>query len=496
MHHDDRIPRPAAHRRAGTRTPPPPLRERRSSVSRRAEDQVAAQEASLLARSLDILADGRPGRGPPRRPPGPARTDGRGPLRRRSSRTARRGGSPSGSAATTTRPRPWRSAAWLDGAAPRTRRRASRRGAPRPIAVAVGAASRVAATAPLGRPRATPRSPSPTVGPASRSGFAFADAADAGRRSASACRRTLARHAAVALALVTERTGGGARTGRPPGAGSRTRHVRIDGRPRAADPADRTGRVPRPHPRRRGRRSGRPARVHGARSRDRRRRSPTWSGTCSSCPASSPGTMTIDRRSFSLAEALDATSRTAWTRSPWTAASRSGPTLPPRLRAATGDRRRVEQIVRNLAANGLKFAPGRIVARSWPAGSTGSVASSRSATRGTGSSADDRARIFERFYRMAGHDRITGTGLGLPDRTRPGPGDGRRPRRRQRARMPAPRSSWRCPARRRWHRTSSPRRSNASASPKRSRSRNGPSCTRCDGAPDGRGSDGLGHERG
>jgi hypothetical protein len=33
---------------------------------------------------------------------------------------------------------------------------------------------------------------------------------------------------------------------------------------------------------------------------------------------------------------------------------------------------------------------------------------------GQGVAPEDRARIFDRFYRMAGHERIAGTGLGLP----------------------------------------------------------------------------------
>ncbi len=87
--------------------------------------------------------------------------------------------------------------------------------------------------------------------------------------------------------------------------------------------------------------------------------------------------------------------------------------LPPRLRAATGDRRRVEQILTNLTANALKFTTSgrRVEIAAWFEGSVALVAVR---DEGAGISGEDRGRIFERFYRMAGHDRITGTGLGLP----------------------------------------------------------------------------------
>ena len=88
-------------------------------------------------------------------------------------------------------------------------------------------------------------------------------------------------------------------------------------------------------------------------------------------------------------------------------------TLPPRLGAATGDRRRVEQILTNLVNNALKFSPaggcveleGRF---------EGAVALVIVRDDGAGIEADDRARIFERFQRLPGHERIIGTGLGLP----------------------------------------------------------------------------------
>jgi signal transduction histidine kinase len=87
--------------------------------------------------------------------------------------------------------------------------------------------------------------------------------------------------------------------------------------------------------------------------------------------------------------------------------------LPPRLKAATGDRRRVEQILTNLAGNALKFAPvgSAVEVAAWFDSSVAVVAVR---DEGVGIAPDDRARIFERFYRLAGHERITGTGLGLP----------------------------------------------------------------------------------
>lgn len=86
--------------------------------------------------------------------------------------------------------------------------------------------------------------------------------------------------------------------------------------------------------------------------------------------------------------------------------------VPPRMRTAVGDRRRVDQIVTNLAANALKYgADGGLVELAGRFDGTHATIAVRD--EGPGIDEEDRPRIFERFYRMAGHARLTGTGLGL-----------------------------------------------------------------------------------
>jgi len=86
--------------------------------------------------------------------------------------------------------------------------------------------------------------------------------------------------------------------------------------------------------------------------------------------------------------------------------------LPPRLRAAVGDRRRVDQILTNLVGNAIKFTrPGSTI--EVVAEFDGPVAIVAVRDEGPGIDAGDRLRIFERFHRLAAHERVAGTGLGL-----------------------------------------------------------------------------------
>ncbi len=124
------------------------------------------------------------------------------------------------------------------------------------------------------------------------------------------------------------------------------------------------------------------------------------------------GTLSIDREPFSIADTLSAVSAGLL---PIALDRRVQLEVdaPSRMRTAVGDRRRVEQILTNLTANALKF--GIDGGGVWLHGRVaGSVALFAVRDEGPGIASDDAGRIFERFYRMSGHERVTGTGLGLP----------------------------------------------------------------------------------
>jgi len=87
--------------------------------------------------------------------------------------------------------------------------------------------------------------------------------------------------------------------------------------------------------------------------------------------------------------------------------------LPPRIRTARADRRRVEQIVTNLVANACKFSPlGGLVELG--ARVDGPAALLVVRDEGQGIERADLERVFRPFARLDGHEHVSGTGLGLP----------------------------------------------------------------------------------
>jgi signal transduction histidine kinase len=401
---------------------PRPFTERRQS-HRRAEDRVAHQEKVLLARALDVLASEGTAEehlaGLLRllaRTAGARRAavvaDG---IERRAAVAVDPGEDPTAAEDL---------AAWLDANAPRSRARRAAAGRA-PISFIVGAARVDAAD---GQVPARPAIPDPEAGglPGERDrhyamlpipsagevalGFEFARAAD-GDRLADRLPPTLARHAAVALALVTGQL-----------AGERERATL-----RARD-AERTTfvstvahelRTPLTGLR------GYLELILGGQVLDptiereflERSRAIVDSmgdlvDDLLELSRLESGTVNLEIGPFSIAEAGGQVAANllpiAIDRG-----IRMTTGLPPRLRVATGDRRRVEQILTNLTANALKFTPagGSVEIEGQV---DGLVAVLVVRDNGEGIPADERARIFERFQRMAGHERVTGTGLGLP----------------------------------------------------------------------------------
>jgi len=124
------------------------------------------------------------------------------------------------------------------------------------------------------------------------------------------------------------------------------------------------------------------------------------------------GSLRLEIERVSLAEACE---RAMEALSPIAAGRgiRLAAALPPRVRTARADRRRVEQIVTNLAGNACKFAPdGGLVEVA--ARIEGEVALIIVRDDGPGIERPDRERVFRPFTRLDGHERVPGTGLGLP----------------------------------------------------------------------------------
>jgi PAS domain S-box-containing protein len=75
------------------------------------------------------------------------------------------------------------------------------------------------------------------------------------------------------------------------------------------------------------------------------------------------------------------------------------------------DRYRLEQVLANLLTNALKYAPGAPLKMTTLA--VGGTAVLEVRDRGPGIALEDQARIFERFERLVGANKVTGLGLGL-----------------------------------------------------------------------------------
>lgn len=124
------------------------------------------------------------------------------------------------------------------------------------------------------------------------------------------------------------------------------------------------------------------------------------------------GSLSLEAESFSLADAcsraLDSVEPIALARG-----IRLARDLPSRLRTAHADARRVAQVVTNLVANACKFSPGGgLVEVNARFGEDVAIVAVRD--DGPGIEPADQRRIFEPFVRLGRHERIAGTGLGLP----------------------------------------------------------------------------------
>jgi signal transduction histidine kinase len=412
---DPRPPRPSALDRPATApptvTPPPPFAERRVAY-RRADDQRMYEERVFLARAMDALAADAPADERLAallrllaRTAGARRAaviaDG---VERRAAVSMAPGEDPAAAEAL---------GAWLDATSDRSRaeRAAS---PPASIAIVATAAGPMALTAPArgGANAAAPRTYARVAVPRSAGvvlGFEFdspARAARLGERLPDG----IARHASVALAIVTaqiaaERAAAMLRARdvererfvstvahelRTPltGLGGYLELI-LDGKVEDRDVE----------------------RDFLARSRSIVASMAELVGDLLELSRLESGTLELEVEPFSVAEAAG---HVAASLLPIAIGRdiRLATDLPPRLRSATGDRRRVEQILTNLGGNALKFTPAggsvEVVAFF-----DGPVAVLIVRDDGPGIEPADRARIFERFERLLAHDDVAGTGLGL-----------------------------------------------------------------------------------
>ncbi len=383
--------------------PPPPFPERRLRF-RRDADRIAHEETRLLARALDVLAASA---APEARLAGLldllADTVGATRAAFVADGPARRVAVAAGDA--TDHPEAVALATWLDATAPRSRaRRAAAGRAPISVALRAGSAGPATPPAPHYAYLSIPSAGDVTLG------FAFTEPVE---RDAIADRMppALARHAAMALTLVTEalateRELHGLRANeverarfvstvvhelRTPLTGlSGYLDLILDGRVGDADIE----------------------REFLERGRTIVASMNALVGDLLEISKLESGTLTLELGPFSVADALGGVATSLHP-----IALARGVHLetdaPPRLRTATGDRRRVEQILTNLAGNALKFG-GDGTSIELTGRFAGPVAIIAIRDQGPGIEPEDRARIFERFYRMADHAPVTGTGLGLP----------------------------------------------------------------------------------
>jgi two-component system phosphate regulon sensor histidine kinase PhoR len=389
---------------------PRPFVERRLR-SRRAEDRIAREETRLLARSLDILAADMPA---------DARLAGLLDLLARTVGATRAAVVSDGpqrrvavaASGPTDEPAAIALATWLDAAAPRSR---AERAAAAPATIVV--ARRADGVGGRRRERATERIPAanryaalpiPTARGVTL-GFTFAHAIDPGTL-AERMPPNLARHAAVALSLVTESMSIEREVTELRAAEAERAHFVSTVAHELRTPLTGLkgyldlildGHVDEPAIEREFLERGRSIVDSMA----------ALVGDLLELSRLESGSLDLEAEPFSVADALSSVAESLL---PIALERRVHleTILPPRMRTAIGDRRRVDQIVTNLAANALKYgADGGLVELVGRFEGPDAIIAVRD--EGPGIDPEDRPRIFEQFYRMADHERLTGTGLGL-----------------------------------------------------------------------------------